>query len=129
MSDHRERAVWPTNIRERLHVGPEHVRKTTPVAMPKVHYHIWIERGWSGTLSPRLASLEAANAELRDLLRELGDPEVNAGSSFPFTQVFIHVPDSEHPKAEQGQWLNAVMRQCDGRPAGAHQCNDTEVWR
>lgn len=118
--------IWDDSIRDRLGI-PEEARARRAVAppMPKFHFHIWVERGWAGTMSPRLASADAVNLLLRDLIEELGSPDLRGNASFPFTGLFIMVPDAAHPESDQGQSLNVSVRTCEG----GRDCRTADDWR
>ena len=124
------RRIWPDDIRERLKIEAplpaEKQRYDTNLAKTRLpHFHVWVERGYSGALSPALADPDAVNAELRDLLEELGNPPIAGNSYFPFTGLFIK-DRPEPPPGEVSNFLNVSVHTCRTLSI---PCNKTQDWR
>lgn len=92
-------------------------------ADPKFHFHIWIEKGWSGTTSPAYPTIRAAGEALKRLASEPWCKGFSGSDYFPFEQVFLLHAD--------GHSLNATIRSCSGKgiPSSTYPCNPEATWR
>jgi len=95
-----------------------------PITGP--HFHLWLEKGWSGSLSPKVTLREAAEI-VRNYLREPSvESSVADATSFPFTLVLFTVG---------GEGYRFVLKECNGERLymndgwNGQPCNDTEEWR
>lgn len=92
------------------------------------HFHVWIEKGWSGTRSPIMATISHANEAVRNLASEPWCAGIEASSSFPFSQVFLK--RNEMDADGRTMYLNCTIGACDGRRASSSgaPCNKSATW-
>lgn len=95
-----------------------------------LHFHVWIERGWSGGWSPAYRSIQDANEAIRALADEDWCDGIRSSWSFPFSQVFLMLRGEVDGDGRQRS-LNAVLKECTGANQRGSQraCNRTRRWQ
>ena len=111
--------IWSNEIRKRLHLPDPAPAPEPDTSAP--HYHVWAEVSWSGAKSPAYPTFGHASVAVRELARELG-AEVIGSDHFPFTQVFLKVPN--HAVPADYVTVNVTVDEC--KPS--RQCNRRGVW-